>query len=110
MSTRSHREIEVINLAKSRSTLTQHVKQEVKGQTVARGLQTSEDLADIEMRLRRSFDMETKYGPVSGMSRLERYERAEKLQLGPPSWVKQVIEAHGVDSDLNKHVFSPGKV
>lgn len=110
MSTRAHRESEGINLPKSRSTLTQQGKHEAKGQTLARGLQTSENLADVEMRLRRSFDMETKYGPVSGMSRLERYERAEKLHLGPPVWVKQVIEAHGVDSDLNKHVFSPGKV
>ena len=110
MSTRAHREGKGINLAKSRSTLTQHVKQEAKSETVARGLKTHENLDEIEMRLRQSFDMETKFGPVSGLTRLERFERAEKLQLSPPSWVKKVIVAHGVDSDLNQHVFSPGKV
>lgn len=55
----------MINLAKSRSTLTQQSKEAAKGQTIGRGLQSSQNIEEIEMRLRQSFDMETKYGPLS---------------------------------------------
>lgn len=110
MSVETRRKGDGLNLTKTRSTLTQQSKHEVQESAVARGLDGSKSIDEIEMRLRQSFDMETKYGPLSGMSRLERFERAQKLQLDPPLWVKTVIEAHGVDSDLNKHAFTPGKV
>ncbi|KAI8113398.1 hypothetical protein M9435_003402 [Picochlorum sp. BPE23] len=69
-----------------------------------------DNVDDAEEQLRRFFDMDTKYGPCSGLTRLERFHRAEKLGLDPPSWVERVITANGVKSDLNQHVFSPGKV
>lgn len=80
-----------------------------------RGLKGDEEvlmdnLDDVEQELRRLFDMDTKYGPCSGLTRLERFHRAEKLGLEPPSWVETVIHKYGIESDLNQHVFSPGKV
>jgi DNA polymerase delta subunit 4 len=58
----------------------------------------------------RNFDLESKYGPVSGMSRLERFQRAEKLGLAPPQFIKELILKHGEDSALNEHLFTVGKV
>lgn len=79
------------------------------GRPVSRGLK-AEDVEEIEMRLRREFDLETKFGPTSGLTRLERFHRAVKLGLDPPEWVEEIVEKHGIDSDLNKHVFAPGKI
>lgn len=83
--------------------------------SIPRGLKGDDQVSldnveDAEQRLRRLFDMDTKYGPCSGLTRLERFHRAEKLGLEPPSWVERVIKEYGIDSDLNQHVFSPGKV
>lgn len=64
---------------------------------------------DHTERMLRGFDMSTKYGPVSGLSRLERYKRAKNLGLEPPELVKIAITKYGESSDFNKHVFSPVK-
>ena len=58
----------------------------------------------------RQFDLNSKYGPVSGMTRLQRWERAVKLGLGPPTAVQETIMRYGEDSSLNRHLFSEGKV
>lgn len=65
---------------------------------------------DADERTLRNFDLQSKYGPVSGMSRLERFQRAEQLGLNPPEFIKELILKHGEDSALNEHVFTPGKV
>lgn len=61
-------------------------------------------------RMLREFDLSTKYGPTSGLSRLERYQRAKKMGLDPPCWVEQAIHKYGESSDFNQHVFSAGKL
>jgi DNA polymerase delta subunit 4 len=65
---------------------------------------------DETERMLRDFDMSTKYGPVSGLSRLERYNRAKNLGLEPPELVQLAIKKYGESSEFNKHVFSPGKI
>lgn len=69
-----------------------------------------EELEQLEQRLRSEFDLETKYGPVVGLSRLGRWERAVRLGLEPPRWVRDTIVQHGTESDLNAHIFTSGKV
>ena len=69
-----------------------------------------EVLEQLEQRLRSEFDLETKYGPVVGLSRLGRWERAVRLGLEPPRWVRDTIVQHGTESDLNAHIFTSGKV
>lgn len=69
-----------------------------------------EELEQLEQRLRSEFDLETKYGPVVGLSRLGRWERAVRLGLDPPRWVRDTIVQHGTESDLNAHIFTSGKV
>ncbi|KAL4078692.1 DNA polymerase delta, subunit 4-domain-containing protein [Scleroderma yunnanense] len=39
----------------------------------------------------RVFDMSSEYGPCIGMTRLERWERAETLGLKPPPEVRQIL-------------------
>ena len=39
------------------------------------------------------FDLTNKYGPCTGLTRLERWERAEKLGLDPPRAVKDIVES-----------------
>jgi DNA polymerase delta subunit 4 len=65
---------------------------------------------DADEKILRTFDLQSKYGPVSGLSRLERFQRAEKLGLAPPQAVKELILKHGEDSALNEHLFTVGKV
>ncbi|KAH7424963.1 hypothetical protein KP509_11G034200 [Ceratopteris richardii] len=40
----------------------------------------------------RQFDMNMRYGPCLGMSRLERWERARMLGMNPPVEVKRILD------------------
>jgi hypothetical protein len=90
-----------------------------KAEAPARGLKTPQadgaapspaEVDDDEATLRQ-FDLDTRFGPVSGMSRLERHARAQTLGLNPPSWVPELVAKHGGESSAaNKHLFEPGKV
>ncbi|KAL5731916.1 hypothetical protein ACHQM5_004597 [Ranunculus cassubicifolius] len=54
----------------------------------------SPDLKDdygVEEEMLREFDMDMKYGPCCGMSRLDRFKRAEKLGLNPPKDVEGIL-------------------
>ena len=73
-----------------------------------RGLESaaaSVDLDALEARLRREFDLENKFGPVTGMTRMERWERAQRMGLDPPSWVRDEIAQQGLTSAVNHHLF-----
>lgn len=50
----------------------------------------------------RQFDLTSKFGPCTGMSRLERWERAAQLGLDPPIKVKQLVLKHGESSQFNR--------
>ncbi|KAH8833069.1 DNA polymerase delta, subunit 4-domain-containing protein [Flagelloscypha sp. PMI_526] len=39
----------------------------------------------------RVFDMTEKYGPVLGLTRLERWERAKKFRLNPPPAIREIL-------------------
>ncbi|KAG8461419.1 hypothetical protein KFE25_010606 [Diacronema lutheri] len=44
----------------------------------------------------RAFDHELKYGPSVGVTRLERWERAERFGLRPPSHIPELLRTDGV--------------
>ena len=52
------------------------------------------DYDDVEEILRQ-FDMNMAYGPSLGITRLERFERSQRLGLNPPLHVKDVLERMG---------------
>ncbi|KAG0292841.1 hypothetical protein BGZ98_002452 [Dissophora globulifera] len=60
------------------------------------------DLSETEKVLRQ-FDLTSKYGPCTELTRLERWERASLLGLNPPQHVKDTIVAHAMA--LNNPVF-----
>ncbi|KAJ8659342.1 hypothetical protein O0I10_005057 [Lichtheimia ornata] len=60
-----------------------------------------EHLSQEEILLRK-FDLDYKYGPCVGLTRMERWLRAEKLGLNPPKEVKEQLERGAAkDSVLN---------
>ncbi|KAH6832372.1 polymerase delta 4 [Perilla frutescens var. hirtella] len=60
-------------------------------------LQDVHDYDDKEKVLRQ-FDLNMGYGPCLGMSRLERWERANKLGLNPPAEVGTLLRTEKVNS------------
>lgn len=66
--------------------------------------------AEADERALRQFDLDTKYGPVSGISRLQRWQRAVALGLNPSAEIRDIIVKYGENSDMNKHLFAEGKV
>lgn len=59
-----------------------------------------------EERLLRAFDLNSKFGPCVGMTRLERWERAEKFGLAPPADVKALLEAAGAGGAANNGIWT----
>ena len=63
--------------------------------------------AEADEAYLRGFDLDFAFGPLIGTSRLDRWERAQKLGLEPPADVKKLILRHGgEDSPFNLHVFN----
>lgn len=56
------------------------------------------DYDDVEEILRQ-FDMNMAYGPCLGLSRVERWERAHRIGLNPPQYVKNVLQDAGGNPD-----------
>ncbi|KAH3886716.1 hypothetical protein DPMN_010729 [Dreissena polymorpha] len=49
---------------------------------------------DNDFAVLKEFDLNWKYGPSMGITRLERWARAEKHGMKPSPRVKEIIEAH----------------
>uniref|UniRef100_A0A670IXN4 DNA polymerase delta 4, accessory subunit n=1 Tax=Podarcis muralis TaxID=64176 RepID=A0A670IXN4_PODMU len=45
----------------------------------------------------KQFDLSWQYGPCTGITRLQRWERAELLGLNPPAMVRELLEKHNKD-------------
>jgi len=54
----------------------------------------------------RNFDLSPRYGPCVGMTRMERYQRAEKMGLKPPIEVLQILETEDGQREWNTDLFS----
>lgn len=52
---------------------------------------------EVELELLRQFDLAWQYGPCTGITRLQRWHRAEKMGLKPPPEVRQVLQTHPGD-------------
>ncbi|KAG0085394.1 hypothetical protein BGZ93_008642 [Podila epicladia] len=67
-------------------------KSEMNTRSVSTVLESihQEDLTDTEKALRQ-FDLTSKYGPCTDISRLERWERASLLGLNPPQEIKDTL-------------------
>ncbi|KAK7246194.1 hypothetical protein RIF29_41054 [Crotalaria pallida] len=52
---------------------------------------------DPEEEILRKFDMDMAYGPCVGVTRLERWERAQKMGLNPPQEIERILKS---DKDI----------
>ncbi|XP_015987959.1 DNA polymerase delta subunit 4 isoform X2 [Rousettus aegyptiacus] len=52
---------------------------------------------EAELELLRQFDLAWQYGPCTGITRLQRWQRAEQMGLEPPPEVRQVLQTHPGD-------------
>ncbi|XP_044294105.1 DNA polymerase delta subunit 4 isoform X2 [Varanus komodoensis] len=50
-----------------------------------------------ELELLKQFDLSWKYGPCTGITRLQRWERADSLGLGPPAAVQELLLKYNRD-------------
>ena len=66
-------------------------------------------LTDEEDRLLRSFDLDQQFGPCVGLSRKDRWQRAESFGLEPPAKVWSLLSTlrdespHNASSCLSKY-------
>jgi DNA polymerase delta subunit 4 len=56
-------------------------------------------VADVAAELRR-FDLDAKFGPCAGLTRLERWERAKQLGLEPPVQIRELLDAGGEQTSV----------
>ncbi|XP_012580489.1 PREDICTED: DNA polymerase delta subunit 4 isoform X2 [Condylura cristata] len=54
----------------------------------------SADVDEAALELLRQFDLARQYGPCTGITRLQRWHRAQKMGLEPPLEVRQLLQAH----------------
>ncbi|GAB6024042.1 DNA polymerase delta subunit 4 [Chamberlinius hualienensis] len=73
----------------------EHEEKEVK---------TKVSAADLDVL--REFDLNLEYGPCIGITRMERWNRAQKLGLDPPLNVRQLIEFHELDPKYTDCVWT----
>lgn len=61
--------------------------------------QVHQEALSLEEKILRHFDMSSQYGPCIGISRVDRWKRAQRLRLNPPvevfSVCLQVVEENG---------------
>ncbi|EDO41296.1 predicted protein [Nematostella vectensis] len=57
------------------------------------------DARQDDLKTLREFDLSPEFGPCLGMTRLERWERADRYGLNPPQDVKKILALHPTDSN-----------
>lgn len=89
-----------------------HVKQEEKSSAEVRAgtLAPSAAGASGGEDLLIQFDLSAKYGPCIGMTRLERWERAERFGLNPPQEVRALLTRDGPEAGGKNNCLWTGRV
>ncbi|NXU93404.1 DPOD4 polymerase, partial [Xiphorhynchus elegans] len=78
-------------------------KDKAPGKEKVRGSPPDPALLDM---LRR-FDLCWEYGPCSGITRLQRWERAQALGLSPPGPIRDALMEHGDNPDVTYRWVTP---
>ncbi|OWM82245.1 hypothetical protein CDL15_Pgr001819 [Punica granatum] len=66
---------------------------------ISHGSLDLKEINDENEEVLRQFDMNMAYGPCLGMSRLARWERAQKLGLNPPKEIESFLKRGKVNSE-----------
>lgn len=70
---------------------------------------TSKTGFEKDLEILREFDLTWEYGPSMGITRLERWKRAEKHGLNPSQKVRQLIEDHKHDDHYTQCLWNDYK-
>lgn len=70
------------------------VRSETNDSETRRARQREDDMKKLK-----EFDLNWEYGPCTGITRLERWERAAKHDLNPPEDIRDLILRHRDDND-----------
>lgn len=73
------------------------------------GAHHQQQIIQAAQQLLLDFDLCSKYGPMSGLTRMQRWERAAAAALDPPEAVKEVLLQHGLESAYNQPRLMSGK-
>eukprot|EP00210_Caulerpa_lentillifera_P001719 g1652.t1 len=61
---------------------------------------------DDEDKILKTFDLDMKFGACIGISRLERWERAKKFGLDPPTEIKKILTKYDEHDPKNKCLWT----
>ncbi|XP_004682631.1 PREDICTED: DNA polymerase delta subunit 4 isoform X1 [Condylura cristata] len=81
-------------VVKRREDPTGHSKGELVPELGEEPQPLSADVDEAALELLRQFDLARQYGPCTGITRLQRWHRAQKMGLEPPLEVRQLLQAH----------------
>ena len=66
---------------------------------------TSSTDIEVEIKVLKHFDVTLEFGPCTGITRMDRWERAEKHGLNPPLVVKEIILKHLDDAEFTESLW-----
>ncbi|KAK9446855.1 DNA polymerase delta, subunit 4-domain-containing protein [Limtongia smithiae] len=70
-----------------------------------------QDDSDIILHILKNFDLTASYGPTAGLSRLDRWKRADKLGLAPPIEVYEILaSAEGKKEEIFREGYLYGQI
>ncbi|GAB1604589.1 DNA polymerase delta subunit 4-like [Argonauta hians] len=78
--------------------------------STSQNIQASCSKDSEELAVLSEFDLNWRFGPISGITRLERWERANKFCLNPPERVKNIILSHGVNTPYNTSLWDQNQL
>ncbi|KAH9515114.1 DNA polymerase delta subunit 4 [Bulinus truncatus] len=59
-----------------------------------------------ELDILKAFDLTLKFGPCIGITRMERWNRAQKHDLNPPLIVKEIIQKHELEELFTQSLWN----
>nr|XP_033776561.1 DNA polymerase delta subunit 4 [Geotrypetes seraphini]XP_033776562.1 DNA polymerase delta subunit 4 [Geotrypetes seraphini]XP_033776565.1 DNA polymerase delta subunit 4 [Geotrypetes seraphini] len=60
---------------------------------------------EVELEVLKQFDLNWRFGPCTGITRLQRWERAVELDLEPPIFIRELILRHKDDPQFLNSVW-----
>lgn len=102
MSTKDRRITEAFRKTKNSQSRTKSQKDEPEPSS-------SKSAEEEDFKILKDFDLNWEYGPSMGITRLERWNRADKHGLNPSPAVKQLVQEHSKDERYTQCLWNDYK-
>ncbi|XP_030208279.1 DNA polymerase delta subunit 4 isoform X1 [Gadus morhua] len=109
------REIVLITMTTKRRLITdsfmvvkkrRHVKREKRPPSPPQNETETITEQELELQELKQFDLDWKYGPCTGISRLQRWERAQVHGLNPPQEIRELLLRTNNDLQFTRSLWS----